>query len=97
MAASSTSRSRAAISWSRSAASPACVEVRIKLTEEGPVLQMEAVQAAAQGDRAAVEIESARVEIKGVEAVSVSGGKVEVAAEEDVTVEAKGEVRVPAR
>ena len=69
------------------------VELRIRLTEAGPVLQMEAVKLQLKATDA-VEIESARVEIKGAEAVSVSGGKVEVEAEEDATVEAKGEVRV---
>jgi len=69
------------------------VEVRIKLTEAGPVLQMEAVKLQLKATDA-VEIESARVEIKGTESVEVSGGKVEVEAEEDATVEAKGEVRV---
>jgi phage gp45-like len=69
------------------------VELRIKLTEAGPVLQMEAVKLQLKATDA-VEIESQRVEIKGAEAVSVSGGKIEVEAEEDATVEAKGEVRV---
>ena len=69
------------------------VEVRIKLTEAGPVLQMEAVKLQLKATDA-VEIESARVEIRGTESVEVSGGKVEVEAEEDATVEAKGEVRV---
>lgn len=69
------------------------VELRIKLTAEGPVLQMEAVKLQLKATEA-VEIESARVAITGTESVEVSGGKVEVEAEEDATVEAKGEVRV---
>ena len=69
------------------------VELRIKLTEEGPVLQMEAVKLQLKATES-VEIESARVDIKGTESVAVSGGKVEVEGEEDVTVDAKGEVRV---
>jgi phage gp45-like len=69
------------------------VELRIQLTEAGPVLQMEAVKLQLKATDA-VEIESARVDIKGAEAVSVSGGKVAVEAEEDATVEAKGEVIV---
>jgi phage gp45-like len=69
------------------------VEVRIKLTEEGPVLQMEAVRMQLKAAEQ-VEIHSARVEINGTEQVSVTGGKIEVEGEEDVTVDAKGEVRV---
>ena len=69
------------------------VEVRIKLTEEGPVLQMEAVRMQLKATEQ-VSIESQAVEIKGAERVEVTGGKVELEAEEDVNVEAKGEVRV---
>src|SRR3569623_2160970 len=69
------------------------VEVRIKLTEEGPVLQMEAVRMQLKASEQ-VSIESQSVEIKGAERVEVSGGKVELEAAEDVNVDAKGEVRV---
>ena len=69
------------------------VEVRIKLTEEGPVLQMEAVRMQLKAAEQ-VEIQSARVEINGTAQVAVTGGKIEVQGEEDVTVDAKGEVRV---
>jgi phage gp45-like len=69
------------------------VEVRIKLTEEGPVLQMEAVRMQLKAAEQ-VEIHSARVEITGTEQVAVTGGTIEVQGEEDVTVDAKGEVRV---
>lgn len=69
------------------------LEVRIRLTEAGPVLQMESARLQLKASEA-VEIESARVEIKGTEQVSVNGGKVAVHGEEDVDVEAKGEVRV---
>jgi len=69
------------------------VEVRIKLTEEGPVLQMEAVRMQLKATEQ-VSIESQAVEIKGAERVEVSGGKVELESEEDLGVEAKGEVRV---
>jgi len=61
------------------------VEVRIRLTEQGPVLQMESVRLQLKATEA-VEIESNRVEIKGT--------KVEISAEEDVNVDAKGDVRV---
>lgn len=69
------------------------LELRIKLTEQGPVLQMESVRLQLKASEA-VEIESSRVEIKGSEQVAIEGGKVAVAAEEDATVDAKGEVRV---
>lgn len=70
------------------------LELRIKLTDAGPVLQMEAARLQLKATEA-VEIESARVEIKGTEAVAVSsGGKLEVTSEEETTVESKGDVRV---
>jgi phage gp45-like len=69
------------------------LEVRIKLTEQGPVLQMESVRMQLKAAEA-VEIESNRVEIKASEQVAIEGGKVAVTAEEDATVDAKGEVRV---
>jgi len=69
------------------------LELRIVLTEQGPVLQMEAVKLQLKATEA-VEIESAKVAIKGTEQVAVSGGEVQVTAEEDVEVEAKGEVHV---
>jgi len=69
------------------------LEVRIKLTEQGPVLQMESVKLQLKATEA-VEIESNRVEIKGTEQVAIEGGKVAVASEEDTTVDAKGEIRV---
>ncbi|MDB4963534.1 MAG: hypothetical protein JWP01_3533 [Myxococcales bacterium] len=69
------------------------LELRIKLTEQGPVLQMESLRLQLKASEA-VEIESPRVEIKGSERVDVSGGQVKVTSDEDVNVEAKGEVRV---
>ncbi len=69
------------------------VEVRIKLTEEGPVLQMEAVRMQLKAAEQ-VSIESQAVEIKGAERVEVTGGKIDVTGEEDVNVESKAEVRV---
>ena len=69
------------------------LEVRIKLTEQGPVLQMDAVRLQLKASEA-VEIESPRVEIKASEQLGLHGGKIEVVGEEDVTVDAKGEVRV---
>lgn len=69
------------------------LELRIKLTEQGPVLQMEAVRLQLKASEA-VEIESPRVEIKGTEQLELSGGQVTLSGEEDVKVDAKGEVRV---
>lgn len=69
------------------------LEVRIRLTEAGPVLQMDAARLQLKASEA-VSIESARVEIKGTEQVDLSGGKVKISGEEDVNVDAKGEVRV---
>jgi hypothetical protein len=69
------------------------VEVRITLTDKGPVLQMESVRLAIKASEA-VEIDSPRVAIRGEDTVEVSGGKVALEAEDDVTVEADGEVRV---
>ncbi len=70
------------------------LEVRIKLTEEGPVLQMESARLSLKATEA-VQIESARVEIKGTEHVSVSsGGTLEVKSEEDASIESVGEIRI---
>ena len=70
------------------------VEVRIRLTEQGPVLQMESVRLELKATEA-VAIESQRVEIKGSERVEVaSAGEVQVTGEQDVKVDSSGEVRV---
>ena len=69
------------------------LEVRIRLTEQGPVLQMDSARLQLRASEA-VEIESAKVAIRGAEQVEVSGGSVKVAGEEDVEVDAKRDVRV---
>ena len=69
------------------------LELRITLTPQGPVLQMESVRLQLKATES-VQIESQRVEIKGSERVDVSGGQIKVSGEEDVNVDAKGEVRV---
>ena len=70
------------------------VEVRIRLTEQGPVLQMEAVKMQLKATEA-VQIESPKVEIKGTEQLALAGGEVSVEADKDVRVEGKeGDVRV---
>jgi hypothetical protein len=62
------------------------VELRIVLTEQGPVLQMEAVRLELKAEES-VAIESRKVEIKGTESVAVRS-------DTDVEVEAQGDVRV---
>jgi hypothetical protein len=62
------------------------VELRIKLTEEGPVLQMESVRLQLKASEA-VEIESKRVEIKATETL-------QLASDNEIKVDAEGEVRV---
>ena len=70
------------------------VEVKIRLTEQGPVLQMEAVRLQLKATEA-VQIESPKVEIKGTEQLTLEGGAVKLEAQQDVKVEAKeGDVRV---
>ena len=69
------------------------LEVRIVLTEQGPVLQMESARLSLKAAEA-VEIESKRVEIKGTETLELNGGEVAVKGETDVKVNAEGEVRV---
>jgi len=62
------------------------VEIRIRLTEEGPVLQMESARLQLRASES-VEIESKRVAIRATEAVTVES-------DNEVKVEAEGEVRV---
>jgi hypothetical protein len=62
------------------------VELRIRLTEEGPVLQMESARLQLKASEA-VEIESKRVEIRATEMVQVTS-------KDEVKVEAEGDVRV---
>lgn len=62
------------------------VELRIKLTEDGPVLQMESARLQLKASEA-VEIESKRVEIRATETV-------QIASKDEVKVDAEGDVRV---
>jgi hypothetical protein len=62
------------------------VELRIKLTEEGPVLQMESARLQLKASES-VEIESKRIEIRATETV-------QLASKDEIKVEAEGEVRV---
>src|SRR3569832_2177447 len=61
------------------------VEVRIELTDAGPVLRMESVKLELKAEQA-IELESKRVAIKA--------GEIKIESEESVEVDAKGEVRV---
>src|SRR5436305_11908035 len=54
------------------------VEVRIQMTEAGPVLQMEAV----------------KLQLKASEAVEIESKRVEIKTDEDIEVEAKGVIRI---
>ena len=54
------------------------VEVRIQMTAEGPVVQVEA----------------ARMQLKASESVEIQSKKVEIKTEEDIEVEAKGIIRI---
>jgi hypothetical protein len=69
------------------------VELRIRLTEQGPVLQMESVRLELKASEA-VEIESPRVAITGTEQLELKGGEVDVVGEQDVDVKSEGDVRV---
>jgi phage gp45-like len=62
------------------------VELRIRLTEEGPVLQMESARLQLKASEA-VEIESKRVEIRATETVQITS-------KDEVKVDAEGDVRV---
>lgn len=69
------------------------LELRIKLTEAGPVLQMESVKLQLKASES-VEIESRRVEIKATESLELAGGEVHVESERDTTIEGHGDVVV---
>ena len=69
------------------------LEVRIQLTEQGPVLQMESARLELKATEA-VTIESPTVAITGTEKLELSGGKIEVDAEEEIEIEGKKDVRV---
>ena len=62
------------------------VELRIRLTEEGPVLQMESARLQLKASES-VQIESKRIEIRATETV-------QLASENEIKVDAEGEVRV---
>ena len=69
------------------------LEVRIRLTEEGPVLQMEAARLSLKAAES-VQIESKRVEIKGAEKLELKGGEVEMTGEKNEEEGTSGDVKV---
>jgi uncharacterized protein (DUF2345 family) len=70
------------------------VEVRIVLTEQGPVLQMEAVRLQLKAAEA-VEVETKQFTVKAQESVTLaSEGEVKVTSAGETKVEAEGDVRV---
>ena len=69
------------------------LELRIRLTSEGPVLQMEAVKLQLRASEA-VQIESPQVSITGTEKLSLTGGEVALEGEEKVDVKSSGDVVV---
>ena len=75
-------------------ASSGQLELRIRLTEEGPVLQMESVRMQLKASES-VEVETRQFKVKAEEQVSLeTQGEVKIASEGDTRVEAKGEVTV---
>ncbi len=63
------------------------VEVRIELTERGPILRMESLK---------LELKAEEAITLAAPHVAIMGGAVSIASEQDVEVEANGEVRVVA-
>lgn len=75
-------------------ASSGQLELRIKLTETGPVLQMESVRLSLKAAEA-VEVETKQFTVKAAESATIeSGGDLRLAGEADVRVDANGEVHV---
>ncbi|HET7504552.1 MAG TPA: hypothetical protein VFK02_26200 [Kofleriaceae bacterium] len=62
------------------------LELRIKLTEEGPILQMESARLSLKASEA-VEIESKRVDIRATETLQLTS-------ENEIKADAEGEVRI---
>lgn len=69
------------------------LELRIRLTEQGPVLQMESVRLELKAAES-VSIESKAIQIAATETLSLGGSEVKIAGHGDVKVDAGGEVRV---
>ena len=71
------------------------LEVRIKLTESGPVLQMESLKLSMKAAEE-VSIDATKISIRG-ETINLDAGTLSLGAEEDIKVDAKNEVRVVGR
>lgn len=69
------------------------LELRVALTEQGPILHMESVRLSIKASES-VAIESRQVSIHGSEQLALHGGEVGITAERDLKVNAGGEVRI---
>ena len=75
-------------------ASSGMLELRIKMTEQGPVLQMESVRLSLKAAES-VDVEAKQFNVKTEEGVNVtSKGDIKLTGEADVRVDANGEVRI---
>ena len=75
-------------------ASSGMLELRIKMTEQGPVLQMESVRLQLKATES-VDIETKQFNVRAEESVTVaSKGELKLSGEADVRVDANGEVHV---
>ena len=70
------------------------LELRVRLTEQGPVLQMEAVKVALSAeDSVAIKCKTFNVEATG-DTIIQSGGEVKIKAEGEVEVDSPDDVRI---
>lgn len=69
------------------------LELRIQLTDAGPVLQMEAIRMELKASEA-VSIAAPTVEVHASEKLALTSAEVSVKSTGDMTIEAGGEVRV---
>ena len=75
-------------------ASSGMLELRIKMTEQGPVLQMESVRLSLKAAES-VDVEAKQFNVKTEEGVNVtSKGDIKLTGEADGRVDANGEVRI---
>ena len=75
-------------------ASSGLLELRIKMTEQGPVLQMESVRIHLKATES-VDVEARQFNVKTEDGVALeSQGEIKISGEADVRVDAKGEVHV---
>ncbi|MBK9030199.1 MAG: hypothetical protein IPL61_02470 [Myxococcales bacterium] len=75
-------------------ASSGMLELRIKMTEQGPILQMESVRLQLKATES-VDIETKQFTVKAEQSAMIeSGGEIRLAGEADVRVDANGEVHV---